>query len=195
MAPSSLNRREYVAFKKMLESALLEITLPAGIIDTEHIIPGSIRPSNLKMDAEWVFQGALENTSGGYQVRTQQEETFNRQPSAAVSSTDGYGSSSTSTTTTRQTVSSSASTAGSDEDVIYLDARRRKVIYTLPSVSESLGRKVYVKRIDQDANNICRVVTDQDDKIDGTDGVVLTAGQAVILIASKDQWHVFAKLN
>ena len=95
----------------------------------------------------------------------------------------------------RQTVSSNASTAGSDEDVVYLDARRRKVIYTLPPVSKSLGRKVYVKRIDQDANNICRVVTNQDDKIDGTDGVVLTAGQAVILIASKDQWHVFAKLH
>ena len=193
MAPSSLNRREYVAFKKMLESALLEITLPAGIIDTEHIIPGSIRPSNLKMDAEWVFQGGLENSSAGYQTRTQEQEQLNRQPSAAVSSTDYYGSATTSTT--RQTVSSNASTAGSDEDVVYLDARRRKVIYTLPPVSKSLGRKVYVKRIDQDANNICRVVTNQDDKIDGTDGVVLTEGQAVILIASKDQWHVFAKLH
>tara|TARA_R100001126_G_C4725599_1_gene101347 strand:+ start:33 stop:317 length:285 start_codon:yes stop_codon:yes gene_type:complete len=83
----------------------------------------------------------------------------------------------------------------SEEEVIYLDALRRKVIYTLPAVAKSKGRKMYIKRIDKDPNNICRVVTRKDDKVDGTDGIVLTEGQAVILIASSEQWHVFAKLN
>ena len=42
MAPRSLNRREYGQFKRMLEQALLEIRLPAGIVDTDNIVPGAV---------------------------------------------------------------------------------------------------------------------------------------------------------
>tara|TARA_R100001129_G_C5232051_1_gene222871 strand:- start:166 stop:714 length:549 start_codon:yes stop_codon:yes gene_type:complete len=182
----------------MLEQALLEIRLPAGIVDSDNIVAGSITPQNCKLDADWDFTGSnAENPMlGGYGIassRTARNNngvaTQNRQVS-----TSSYGSSSSSSSTSMDTPQQ-VEDVDSEEEVIYLDALRRKVIYTLPAVAKSKGRKMYIKRIDKDPNNICRVVTRKDDKVDGTDGIVLTEGQAVILIASSEQWHVFAKLN
>ena len=181
MPPRSLNRREYGEFKRMLEQALLEIRLPAGIVDSENIIPGSIRPQNCKMDANWNFTG---NVSGGGIKVGGFSQTTTEQPSIAVSN---YSDSETSSTTSEP--------QDSKEDIVFLNALKRKVIYTLPPVSKNVGRKMHIKRIDKDTTKICRILTYEDDKIDDTDRVELGAQQAVIVIASSTQWHVFAKFE
>ena len=112
----------------MLEQALLEIRLPSGIVDTNNIVPGAIRPNNCKLDATWNFMNALKQT----------------------------------------------------------------VTLILPIASKNIGRKIYVKRVDKDQTNLCRVLTTVAGKLDGTDGVELNVQESVILIASFTQWHVFS---
>tara|TARA_R100001594_G_scaffold121185_1_gene156972 strand:- start:1186 stop:1707 length:522 start_codon:yes stop_codon:yes gene_type:complete len=170
----------------MLEEALLEVSLPAGIIDNDHIVPGSITPESCQLDADWDFTGGRFDSAIlsalNISTDTQDAQTPN---SIATSS---YGDTSSYTPTKTEDVEQS-------EEVIFLDALKRKVIYTLPPVAESVGRKMYIKRTDKDENNICRVLTYKDDKLDDTDGIELDAGQAVILIASSKQWHVFSFLK
>lgn len=191
MAPRSPNHREYGAFKRMLEQALLEIRLPAGIIDTENIVPGSIRPENCKLDATWDFRGSI--SAGGNQLNggigggSTDDEVTEQQPNRNVAQVDSY--------TNPYKAPSTNEPKTTQENIVFLDALKRKISYTLPPVAKSLGQKVYVKRIDKDQTKICRVLTYQDDKLDDTDGVELGVGQAVILIASSEQWHVFSKLN
>ena len=175
----------------MLEQALVEVQLPAGIIDTEHIVPGSIMPENCKLDATWNFQGIV--TASGNELSaasfnnpraTSQAREVPQNPTRPISS---YSSS--------QSAPVTAEPLEGEQDVIFLNALKKKVIYTLPPVSKSVGRKVFIKRTDKDPNQICRVLTYNDDKVDDTDGVELGAHQAVILIASSEQWHVFSKLH
>jgi len=54
---------------------------------------------------------------------------------------------------------------------------------------------LYIKRIDKVTSNICRISASGSDKVDGEDRIDLTSQQAVILIASSSQWHVFSKLD
>jgi len=190
MSPRSLNRREYGEFKRMLEQALLEIRLPSGIVDTDNIVPGSIRPENCKLDASWNFKGIVSADgnvlSGAASVNetTEASDTEATQGSIAVSNySDTY---------TEPEINGTSTVA---ESVVFLDALRRKIIYTLPPVAKNFKKKVYVKRIDKDQTKICRIMTYEDDKLDDTDGLELGVGQAVVLIASADQWHVFSLLS
>lgn len=176
MPPRSLNRREYGEFKQMLEQALLEVRLPAGIVDTNNIVPGAIRPNNCKLDAAWNFRGTL--SAGGTvlnNLSTKKEAPDEAAINAAATAT------ATETTTV------------GDEDIFFLNALKRKVLLTLPRASKNLGRKIYVKRVDSDASMICRIETTGNDKIDDDDRITLTARQGFILIASSDRWHIFAK--
>ena len=175
MPPRSLNRREYGEFKRMLEQALLEVRLPAGIIDTDNIIPGSIRPQNCKMDASWNFRG---NVSAGGQslnslpIQTTEPETVSNTVNEVVEVND------------RATVGTA--------DIYFLNALKQTVTLTLPIASKNIGRKIYVKRVDKDQTKLCRVLTAVAGKLDGTDGVELNVQESVILIASPTQWHVFS---
>ena len=190
MAPRSLNRREYGEFKRMLEQALLEIRLPAGIVDTDNIVPGSIRPENCAMSASWDFRGIVSADgnvlSGGSSNLSKTAQPVDQTNQRKVS-VDNYSQSYTEPETPKEN--------DVDEIVVFLDALRRKIIYTLPPVSKSFGKKVYVKRTDKDTSRICRILTYENDKLDDTDGLELGVGQAVVLIASSEQWHVFSLLS
>ena len=77
MAMSALNRREYGKFKQMLEKALVEIRLPAGIVDTENIRQGCIRPENCNLDAEWDLPGTG-GSSSSQQIDSPKVATRNK---------------------------------------------------------------------------------------------------------------------
>tara|TARA_R110000803_G_scaffold110323_2_gene178717 strand:- start:11448 stop:11990 length:543 start_codon:yes stop_codon:yes gene_type:complete len=175
MPPRSLNRREYGEFKQMLEQALLEVRIPSGIIDTDNIIPGSIRPQNCKMDATWNFKG---NVSAGGQLLN----------SASADETETEIVSNT----VNEVVEVNGRAIVGTADIYFLNALKQTVTLTLPIASKNIGRKIYVKRVDKDQSNICRVLTAVAGKLDGTDGVELNVQESVILIASFTQWHVFS---
>ena len=177
MPPRSLNRREYGEFKQMLEQALLEVRLPTGIVDTDNIIPGSIRPQNCKMDASWNFRGNV--SAGG---RLLNSLPIEESETETVSST------------VNEVVEVNDRASVGTADIYFLNALKRTVTLILPPVSNNVGRKIYVKRVDKDQSKICRVLTYASDKLDDTDGVELNSQEAVILIASSKQWHVFSRL-
>jgi len=161
----------------MLEQALLEVRLPAGIVDTDNIIPGSIRPQNCKMDATWNFRG---NVSAGGQslnslpIQTTEPETVSNTVNEVVEVND------------RATVGTA--------DIYFLNALKQTVTLTLPIASKNIGRKIYVKRIDKSEGKICRVLTTAGGKLDGKEGIELNPQESVILIASPTQWHVFSSV-
>jgi|TARA_R110001583_G_scaffold122501_1_gene273756 hypothetical protein len=179
MPPRSLNRREYGEFKQMLEQALTEIRLPSGSVDADNIIPGSIRPQNCNMAATWNFSGGV--TSNGVllgnpiNITTEETQTVSSTVNEVVEVND------------RAIVGTA--------DIYFLNALKQTVTLILPPVSNNVGRRIYVKRVDKDLSKICRVLTSGSDTLDDTDGVELVSHQAVILIASSKQWHVFSKLD
>lgn len=179
MAPRSLNRREYGDFKQMLQKALSEIRLPSGIIDTNHIRPGSVRPSNCKMDATWNFVGNV--TSNGV--------SLSNPPVLRSVETQ------TSQSNQNEIVEVNHRAEVGSADIYFLNALKQSVVLLLPPASKNVGRKIYVKRVDKKQGAICRVVTTGSDKLDDTDGVELASTQAVIIIASSSAWHVFSKLD
>lgn len=203
MAPRSLNRREYGEFKQMLEQALLEIRLPAGIVDSNHIVPNSINPENCNLDASWDFRGnvflASSMPSRSKEVSQQAPSRTNDQRTAATSGYSGTtatNSSSSQVSTTSNIVNEvvEVDTRGvvGTADIYFMNALRRTVTLTLPVASQNIGRKIYVKRVDKEQTNLCRVLTVQSGKLDGTDGIELNVQESVILIASSTQWHVFS---
>mgnify|MGYP003647174309 CR=1 FL=1 len=161
----------------MLEQALLEVRLPTGIVDTDNIIPGSIRPQNCKMDASWNFRGNV--SAGG---RLLNSLPIEESETETVSST------------VNEVVEVNDRASVGTADIYFLNALKRTVTLILPPVSNNVGRKIYVKRVDKDQSKICRVLTYASDKLDDTDGVELNSQEAVILIASSKQWHVFSRL-
>ena len=178
MSQFSQNPREYIHFKQMLERALSEGRLPAGIVDSNHIVPGSIRPQDCNMDANWNFRGSI--SSNGLQLGAQPVKTevqFSENQNIAE-------------ITGRHHVS-----RFEDTDIFFLDSKHKPTTLLLPFAKSSPGRKLYIKRVDKVVGNICRVLATGNDKVDGTDGVELQSTQAVILIASSSQWHVFSKLD
>jgi len=183
MAPRSLNRREYGEFKQMLQQALREIRLPGGIIDSDHIVPGSIDPSLCNMDANWNFKGVV--TAGAVRLNEIQSR-INKIVQDANQPEESQQK--------NRVVELDDRASAGDEDIYFLDARTNSNVLTLPPVAQNVGRKIYVKRIDKDSNKICRVITSGEDKLDDTSGIELDAKEAVILIASTKQWYVFSSL-
>tara|TARA_R100001163_G_scaffold65635_1_gene63650 strand:- start:1034 stop:1588 length:555 start_codon:yes stop_codon:yes gene_type:complete len=179
MPPRSLNRREYGEFKRMLEQALLEVRLPAGIVDTDNIIPGSIRPQNCKMDATWNFRGNV--SAGGKSLNN-----------PSIVDTDEEEETENAANIVNQVVEVNERATVGTADIYFLNALKQTVTLTLPVASKNIGRKIYVKRVDKDQANICRVLTAEAGKLDGTDGIELNVQESVILIASSTQWHVFS---
>lgn len=186
MPPSSPSRREYVQFKRMLEQALLEVPLPAGIIDTDHIIPGAIRPQNCKLDAEWAFNSSdMQSVPPAPTTQsTQTLESTTRTTVNLYGATSSYSPEPEPAAEQKQDV---------QEEVVFLDALKRKVIYTLPSAAKNENLRVYVKRTDSDTTKICRIETFQDDKIDDDDRITLAVLEAVILFAQSGKWHIFSR--
>ena len=188
MSPRSLNRREYGEFKRMLEQALLEIRLPAGIVDTDNIVPGAVRPENCKLDANWDFRGILSSSgstlsgSSPRTTQTAQQDTTSTTDRGPINSYDD--SSAESASVQEQTT---------EDEYIFLSALLRKVIYTLPPASKNTGKKIHVKRTDSDTTKICRIETFQDDKIDEDDRITLAALEAVIVFAQADKWHILCR--
>ena len=185
MAPRSLNRREYGQFKRMLEQALLEIRLPAGIVDTENIVPGAVRPENCKLDASWNFKGIVSADGSVLNSVNSNPTTPSQVPIQRSNTINSYDNSHN-----ESKVSNERTT---DDEYIFLNALKRKVIYTLPPASKSLGKKVYVKRVDSDTSKICRIETFQDDKIDEDDRITLAALEAVIVFAQSGKWHILCR--
>ena len=184
MPPRSLNRREYGEFKQMLQRALRDIRLPGGIIDSDHIVPGSINPTLCMMDANWEFRGRLTSNS----IELDKIVSINRREVQELQSQQ------TTEKQNEEIIELRESAPASTEDVYFLDARTNKTVLTLPLAAKNVGRKIYVKRIDQDTTKICRVVTSEKDTIDDASLIELTAKDALILIASSKQWHVFSNL-
>ena len=176
MPPRSLNRREYGEFKQMLEQALTEIRLPTGIVDSDNIIPGSIRPQNCNLKATWDFSGNV--SSNGVQLNAQRVS-----PSEEKQTT---------TSKTNEVVEVSNRAIAGSADIYFLNALKQTVTLILPVASKNTGRKIYVKRIDKNTSGIGRVLTAPGDTLDDTDGVELNVQESVILIASSTQWHVFS---
>lgn len=189
MPPNSQSRREYVQFKRMLEQALLEVPLPAGIIDTDQIVPGAIRPENCKLDADWRFSSIQLETvpQGVASINSTSTETTepNRLPVSSYGSTSSY--------TADETTGQAEAGVESTEEVVFLNALVRKVVYTLPQAAKNPGLRLYVKRTDQDANQICRIETFQDDKIDYADRITLAALESVILFSDSGKWHILSR--
>tara|TARA_R100000808_G_C2087761_1_gene109297 strand:- start:68 stop:622 length:555 start_codon:yes stop_codon:yes gene_type:complete len=184
MPPRSLNRREYGEFKQMLERALREIKIPGGVINSDHIVPGSISPALCNLDASWNFKGNVSVGHVGINVlhrKINQVETKVNQQAQSQNEKN-------------KIVELDDRANAGDEDIYFLDARTNTNVLTLPLSSKNVGRKIYVKRIDKDTTKICRVITSGNDELDDTCGIELTAQQAVILIASSKQWHVFSSL-
>jgi len=178
----TLNRREYGEFKQMLLKALSEVRLPAGTVDSSSIIPGSIRPQHCVMSANWNFSGTVMSngiplgSSGKNLIETQKEPNQENRNIAEIQgkrSCSNYP----------------------NVDIFFLNAQQQDTTLLLPLAKPNSGRKLYIKRVDKVVGNICRVLATGNDKVDGTDGVELQSTQAVILIPSSSQWHVFSKLD
>jgi hypothetical protein len=176
MPPRSLNRRESGEFKQMLEQALTEIRLPSGIVDSDNIVPGSVRPENCNLAATWNFSGNVSSNGVllGFSVSPSTEENQ------------------TTSTKTNEVVEVDSRAFVGTADIYFLNALRQTVTLILPVAAQNTGRKIYVKRIDKNTSGICRVLTAPGDTLDDTDGVELNVQESVILIASSTQWHVFS---
>ena len=188
MAMSALNRRQYAEFKRLLEKALLEIRLPAGIVDTDQIIPGCIRPENCDLDATWNFRGSVSLGSNMPKSISQEDEEENVQGSLA---TGGYSGSTSNSGSTSASVN--VGDNQSQELVVFLDAVRGDIIHTLPSAMKNNRLKAHIKRIDLNDRNICRIETFQDDKIDNEERIIMSVHEAVILIADSGKWHILSR--
>lgn len=91
MPPRSLNRREYGEFKQMLEQALTEIRLPSGIVDSDNIIPGSVRPENCNLAATWNFSGNVSSNGvllGHSMSPTEETQTVSKTVNEVVEISD-----------------------------------------------------------------------------------------------------------
>ena len=174
---------EFAHFKENLERALHEVRIPSGIIENNHLAPNSVHPSNCNLNARWNFGKNL--TAGGTSLGSlkRQFDTLNKK----VLNDEN-------TTSNSNIVEVDKRSEVGEQDIYFLDAKCNKVILTLPPVSKNTGRKLYIKRIDSNKNEICRVITTGKDELDGTCGVELNAKEAVILIASTKQWYVFSRL-
>ena len=187
MPPRSLNRREYGEFKRMLEQALLEIRLPSGIVDADNIIPGSIRPQNCKLDAAWDFNGSL--SVDGVQIGLPDEFDSDLSANETLEPEDPGKNAEN---IVNEVVEVDGRAHVGTADIYFLDALKRTVTLTLPVATKNIGRKIYVKRIDKNQSNICRVLSNIPCNLDDTNGVELNVQESVILIASSTQWHVFS---
>ena len=181
------SRTELAEFKSLLEQALQEVRLPSGIIDQDHIIPNSIGPDQCNLRSTWNFNSNLQ--AGSINIRS-----LKRRVTKIESSLGNNDSSQAASIKTNDVAEINRSASVGNEDIYFLDATKTKLILSLPAASKSVGRKLYIKRIDANKNQICRVLPFGADKVDDTDGVELNAKQAVILIASTKQWHVFSSI-
>jgi hypothetical protein len=143
MPSRSLNRREYGEFKQMLEQALLEIRLPSGIVDTNNIVPGAIRPNNCKLDATWNFRGTV---SAGGTVLNNLSTQADAGPEVKNASN-----------TVNEVVEVNGRANVGTADIYFMNALKQTVTLILPIASKNIGRKIYVKRVDKDQTNLCRV--------------------------------------
>ena len=188
MPPTS---QEYAEFKSMLEKALLEISFPAGIIDSEAISEGSIRPENCDLNASWTFSGNL--FARNFVRKSEQNNTLrttrpdDETEGLAVSGSDSYVSPESESTPNVNDSNSSQS------KTIFLDALKKTVIYTLPSSLKNSGQMLYVKRVDTQHRNICRIETFEDDKIDSEERIMMAVQEAVVLIAASGKWHILSR--
>ena len=177
MTQRLLNRRQYGEFKQMLEQALLEIRLPAGIVDTDHIVPNSIRPSNCKLDASWDFVGSISanGSSLGNDTNVEEPDEQTQNVFEEVVEVDG-----------RALVGTA--------NIYFLNALNRTVTLKLGQPSKNVGRKLFIKRVDSNKTGICRILAAESGDLDGTDGIELGTLESVILIASSTQWHIFSRI-
>lgn len=177
----NISRQEFSQFKEILEKALHEVRLPSGIIENDHIAPNSVNPSHCDLKAKWSFGSNF--SSGGTSVSSIKRnlDSLNSRVLETENSTGSI-------------VEIDRKAKVGEQDVYFLDATVNKVVLTLPSLSTNVGRKIHVKRIDSNKNQICRIITAGKDELDGTCGIELNSKEAVILIASSKQWHVFSRL-
>ena len=199
-----LSKDDYEEFKTMLEEALLEIPLPSGIIDSDQIIPGSIRPQDCKLDADWNFEGNISASGvslGGRgpggpglavsEIQSEATGTTQNQGSLATSGSGSYGSTNSSSTNTTPSLNQTSN--GTSTEVVLLDALREKIIYTLPPAAKNPNKMLYVKRVDTQSRNICRIETFEDDKIDSEERIIMAVQEAVVLIAASGKWHILSR--
>tara|TARA_R110001599_G_scaffold337886_1_gene556585 strand:- start:1753 stop:2298 length:546 start_codon:yes stop_codon:yes gene_type:complete len=177
----NISRQEFSQFKEILEKALHEVRLPSGIIENDHIAPNSVNPSHCDLKAKWSFGSNFSSGGTSVSLMKRKLDSLSSRVLEAESSTESI-------------VETDQKIKVGKEDVYFLDATVNKVVLTLPSLSTNVGRKIYVKRMDSNKNQICRVITAGKDELDGTCGIELNSKEAVILIASSKQWHVFSRL-
>lgn len=190
MSFRSLDGREYAKFKSMLEEVLLDSGLPTGVVDADSISPGSIEPSSCNLSGNWDFRGKVSirgrsvlSSGSSRNIPKQKQDDVDQQD---IVRTDSYGN--TIPSQTNDATKTEAST-----EVVFLNSLHQKTIYTLPPASKNLGKMLYVKRTDVQAENICRVETFQDDKIDNEERLDMSIKESVMLVADSGHWHILSR--
>jgi len=176
--PYTMDEDQFEFFTEAVETALEVVGIPDGVITGESIEPGSISPEHCDLDANWAFTGNLSSPSISKAVRTplpQQQRAAQSQSLKTETTFNNY--------------------KLTDESVLFVNAQKKAVIVSLPRASNNTNRMFHVKRVDDNAQSSCVLVTLKGDKIDLVTSISIPERGCITCISSGEGWYVLSNYS
>tara|TARA_R100000458_G_scaffold59942_1_gene73009 strand:+ start:3940 stop:4497 length:558 start_codon:yes stop_codon:yes gene_type:complete len=176
--PYTMDEDQFEFFTEAVETALEVVGIPDGVITSESIEPGSISPEHCDLGANWDFSGDVSSPSISRAAR---------KSSAAIQRAAEKQKLKTATTFNNYNLT--------NESVLFVNAQKKVVVVTLPHASKNSNRVFYVKRVDDNAQSSCVLVTLKGDKIDLVTSISIPERGCITCISSGEGWYVLSNYS
>tara|TARA_R100000231_G_scaffold139559_1_gene121272 strand:+ start:212 stop:757 length:546 start_codon:yes stop_codon:yes gene_type:complete len=176
--PYTMDEDQFEFFTEAVETALEVVGIPDGVITGESIEPGSISPEHCDLDANWNFSGDVSS------------------PSILRSTVKSLGKiQKLSESQKLKTASTFNNYNLTNESVLFVNAQKKAVVVSLPIASKNTNRMFYVKRVDDNAQSSCVLVTLKGDKIDLVTSISIPERGCITCISSGEGWYVLSNYS
>tara|TARA_R100000152_G_C6777477_1_gene207369 strand:+ start:394 stop:939 length:546 start_codon:yes stop_codon:yes gene_type:complete len=176
--PYTMDEDQFEFFTEAVETALEISGLPDGSITGDAIEPGSISPEHCDLSTRWEFNGgiAAPNLRGG-----------RRTSDSKIQSIASEQRLNTATTYNDYKLTK--------ESVLFVDARKKPIVVSLPRASENGNRVFHVKRVDDNGQSSCVLVSLRGDKIDLVTSISIPERGCITCISSGEGWYVLSNYS
>tara|TARA_R100001163_G_C5044570_1_gene182048 strand:+ start:146 stop:691 length:546 start_codon:yes stop_codon:yes gene_type:complete len=176
--PYTLDEDQFEFFTEAVETALEFVAIPDGIISGESIEPGTISPEQCDLGARWDFTGHVSSPNIVRSVgrATSQVKRIVEEQKPKIAKTYNHY-------------------KLTDESVLLVDAHKKPLNIMLPKASENTNRTFYVKRVDDNGQSSCALVSMRGDKIDLVTSISIPERGCIMCISSGEGWYVLSNYS